>query len=235
MVISVSPARLYSTLVESEVWHSLALTVSMGLWTTFIGCLLGIPLAYLLARYSFAGKRLVEGVIDLPLVIPHTAAGIALLGIFGRNFFVGRFFSHFGLAFVGAEPGILIAMLFVSVPILVNATRDGFLSVDPRMEHVAQTLGASPWKVFWTISLPLARPNILSGLILMWARGISEFGAIFILVYRPMVAPVLVWDRFEAYGLDYAKPVAVLLLLIAVILLMLFRRLGRVGPGGRAR
>src|SRR5207237_636743 len=81
-------------------------------------------------------------------MVPHTAAGIALLGIFGRNFFAGKFFSRFGIAFVGAEPGIVIAMMFVSVPILVNAVREGFSAIDPRIEHVAQTLVASSWKLF---------------------------------------------------------------------------------------
>jgi len=117
-------------------------------------------------------------------------------------------------------------MMFVSVPFLITAARDGFLAVDPRMEQVAQSLGASPWKTFWTITLPLARRNILTGAMLMWSRGISEFGAIIILVYHPMVAPILLWDRFETYGLKYAEPVAVLLLLMCMIVFVALRSLG---------
>jgi len=119
-----------------------------------------------------------------------------------------------------------VMVTFGSVPFLVNAARDGFLAVDPRMEQVAQSLGASPWKTFLTITLPLARRNILTGAMLMWSRGISEFGAVFILVYHPMVAPVLAWNRFETYGLDYARPVAVLLLLLCVIVFLALRTLG---------
>ncbi len=226
MILSVSPERLYTTLLEDEVWHSILLTITSGLWATFFGLLFGVPLAYLLARHRFPGKRLVEGLVDLPVVIPHTAAGIALLSVFGRKFYGGKFFDFFGIEFVGAEPGIIIAMMFGSAPFLINAARDGFLSVDPRMEQVAQSLGASPWKTFWTITLPLARRSILTGSMLMWSRGISEFGAVFILVYHPMVAPVLIWNRFETYGLDYAKPVAVLLLLLCITVFIILRSFG---------
>ncbi|MEW6325122.1 MAG: ABC transporter permease [Nitrospirota bacterium] len=236
MVFSVSPAKLYATLLEDEVWRAILLTIMSGLWATFFGLLFGVPLAYLLARHRFPGKRLIEGLVDLPVVIPHTAAGIALLSVFGRKFYGGKFFEFFGISFVGAEPGIVIAMMFGSVPFLINAARDGFLAVDPRMEQVAQSLGASPVKTFWTITLPLARRSILTGAMLMWSRGISEFGAVFILVYHPMVAPVLVWNRFETYGLDYAKPVAVLLLLLCVMVFITLRTfgIGKAVPRSRA-
>lgn len=226
LFVTTSPVRLYETLMESEVMHSIGLTLSMGLWTTGIGLCFGVPLSYLLARHRFPGKRLVEGLMDLPLVIPHTAAGIALLTVFGRKFYGGKVFEPLGITFVGAEPGILIAMLFVSVPIMINIVREGFEAVNPRLEKVAQTLGASPWIVFLTITLPLARRSILTGALMMWSRGISEFGAIFILVYHPMVAPILLWDRFEAYGLEYAKPVAALLIFLCVGVFILFRWLG---------
>jgi molybdate/tungstate transport system permease protein len=229
MVVSVSPLRLYQTLIESEVWRSILLTLYGGLWATGLALIFGVPLAYLLARRDFPGKRLVEGLIDIPLVIPHTAAGIALLAVFGRKFYGGKLFEPLGISFVGSTPGIVIAMMFVSVPILINTAREGFAQVNPRLEQVAQTLGASPWKVFWTVTIPMARRSLLTGALMMWARGISEFGAIFILVYHPMVAPVLIWDRFETYGLDYAKPVAVILILLCVGLFILFRLLGLSG------
>lgn len=233
MVVSVSPARLYETFLEAEVMRSILLTLYLGLWATAIAFVFGLPLAYILARHNFPGKRLIEGMIDIPLVIPHTAAGIALLSVFGRKFYGGKAFDSIGISFVGAEPGIVIAMLFVSVPIMINTAREGFVAVNPRLEQVARMLGAPPWKVFWTVTFPLARRSILTGALLMWSRGISEFGAIFILVYHPMVAPILIWDRFEAYGLEYAKPVAVLLILLCVGIFVILRGLGlsRV-PGG---
>ncbi len=217
MIAGSDPAVLRATLADQEVYASILLTLRCALWATLAGLLLGIPLAYLLARWSFPGKHILQGLVDLPIMIPHTAMGIALLMIYGRKFLLGSFFGRLGLSFVGTEAGISLAMAYVSIPFLINAARDGFLSVDSKLEKVARTLGASPRQVFFHISLPLARQAIVSGAIMMWARGISEFGAVVILAYHPMVAPILIWERFESYGLKYARPVAVLLILICLV------------------
>jgi len=215
-VLASPPALLWQTLLDEEVRSSIWLTFYASLIATVIGFFLGVPLAYLLARTDFPGKRLVEGIVDLPVVVPHSAAGIALLMVFGRRTLLGRTFSLVGIKFVSAVPGIVIAMLFVSLSHLVNAAREGFETVPPRLERVARTLGASPWTAFWRVAFPLAWRSILSGIILMWARGLSEFGAVVILAYHPTVAPVLLWERFGSYGLQYARPVATLILLICL-------------------
>lgn len=217
MVFSSSPGILFDTLLEEEVRSAIWLTLYAALLATAVGLLLGVPLAYFLARHRFPGKRLVESLIDVPIVVPHTAVGIALLFVFGQNFFAGKAFHFIGIDFVSAVPGIIIAMLFVSIPFLVNSAKQGFEKVDVRLEKVARTLGASPWQAFFRVSLPLAWRSIFAGSVMMWARGISEFGAVLILAYHPMIAPILVYERFEEYGLDYAQPVAVLLILLCLI------------------
>jgi len=222
-VTASSPAVLWQTLLEEEVRASIALTFYASLVATVLAFICGVPLAYLLARVDFPGKWLVEGIIDLPIVVPHSAAGIALLMTFGRRTLLGRAFGLLDLKFVSAAPGIVIAMLFVSLSFLVNAAREGFEAVDPRLERVARTLGASPWVAFWRVSFPLAWRSILSGMILMWARGLSEFGAVVILAYHPMVAPVLLYERFESFGLHYARPVATLIILICLGAFILLR------------
>jgi len=214
---------LSSVLKDRQVFDSIFLTFRCAFWATIACLIFGLPLAFILARYNFPGKSFIQGIVDLPVMIPHTAAGIALLMVFGRRFLLGSFFEKFGLKFVGTELGISLAMAFVSLPFLVNAARDGFLAIDPRMEMVARTLGANPFQVFFKITLPLAWRSIFSGAIMMWARGISEFGAVVILAYHPMVAPILIWERFEAYGLKYAKPVAVILVLICLLIFAVLR------------
>jgi len=210
------PAVLWQTLLDEEVRGAILLTFQASLIATALAFVCGVPLAYLLARTDFPGKRLVESIVDVPIVVPHSAAGIALLMVFGRRALLGQAFGLFGLKFVSAAPGIVIAMLFVSLSFLVNAAREGFEAVDPRLEHIARTLGASPWQAFRRIAFPLAWRSILSGIILMWARGLSEFGAVVILAYHPMVAPVLLYERFESFGLNYARPVAALMILICL-------------------
>jgi len=217
------PAVLWRTLLDAEVRRSIALTFYASLIATGFALICGVPLAYILARVDFPGKQLVEGIIDVPIVVPHSAAGIALLMMFGRQTLLGRAFGLLGVRFVSAVPGIVVAMLFVSLSFLVNAAREGFEAVDPRLEQVARTLGASPWRAFWRISFPLAWRSILSGMILMWARGLSEFGAVVILAYHPMVAPVLLYERFESFGLRYSRPVATLMILICLATFVVLR------------
>lgn len=223
MILSADPEAMRSTIADREVMASIFLTLRSALWATIACAILGIPLAYLLARWNFPGKSLVQGLVDLPVMIPHTAAGIALLMVYGRNFFLGKTLNEIGVDFVGTEAGISLAMAYVSLPFLVNAAKDGFLAIDPKLERVARTLGASPWQAFFRVSLPLAWRSVLSGGIMMWARGISEFGAVIILTYHPMTAPILIWERFQAYGLKYAKPVAVLLILLCLLIFALLR------------
>jgi len=214
---------IIETINESEVQESIWLT----LWTSMTGTLLfsifAIPFAYLLARKNFMFKNLINGLIDIPVIIPHTAAGIALLGIINRNTFFGEAAEFFGVKFIGNPIGIILAMSFVSIPFLINSARDGFASVPERFEQVALNLGASKLKVFFSISLPLAWRSILSGLILMWARGMSEFGAVMIIAYNPKITPVLIYERFTSFGLKYAIPVTVIFVSICLILFVLIR------------
>ena len=225
MVLSSDPDILGQTLADREVYGAILLTLRAALWSTLAGLFLGVPLAYLLARSDFPGRSLLQGLVDLPVMIPHTAMGVALLMVYGRKFPLGSALDRLGLSLVGTEAGISLAMAYVSMPFLVNAARDGFLAVDTRLEKVAATLGASPWQIFFKVSLPLCGHAILSGAIMMWARGISEFGAVVILAYHPMVAPILIWERFQSYGLAHARPVAVLLIGICLLIFAALRYL----------
>jgi len=229
MVSTSDPRVLYTTLLDTEVRNAIWLSLYAALIAAAVGFVFGVPLAYLLARHEFPGKKIIEGLIDVPIVIPHTAAGIALLFVFGRNFFPGRVFHVMGIDFVDSTAGIVVAMLFVSIPFLINSAKEGFKKVDVRLEKVARTLGASPWQTFFMVTFPLAWRSILTGSIMMWARGISEFGAVIMLAYHPMIAPTLIFERFESYGLAYSQPVAVLLVLISLFAFVGLRTLVKRG------
>ncbi len=218
MYLNTSFGSIASTLGDNEVRES----VWLSLWTSMAGTILfsffAIPLAYLLARKNFPLKSLVNGIIDIPIIIPHSAAGIAVLGILSRDSMLGQGAEYFGIKFIGNPAGIILAMAFVSVPFLINASRDGFAAVPERLEKVALTLGASPVRVFFTVSLPLAWRSVLSGFILMWARGLSEFGAVIIIAYNPKTAPVLIFERFTSYGLKYSVPVAAIFVVVCLVI-----------------
>jgi molybdate/tungstate transport system permease protein len=223
MLVSAGPGTLVNTAGEAEVHASIFLTLRASLWATLVALFTGVPLAWVLARKDFKGKKLIEGIIDLPVIIPHTAAGIALLSVWGRHSLLSRVT---GLDIIGTEIAIAMGMFFVSVPFLVNAAKEGFKLIDERYEKTAVTLGATPWKAFLTVSLPMVKKSLISGSIMMWGRGISEFGAVIILAYHPMVAPVLIFERFQNFGLKYALPVTVLLIVISLVIFIVMRIFG---------
>jgi len=220
-------STLWQTATDPQVLAALGVTFYAAVWATVLALLTGVPLAYLLARFKFPLKTWVEGLINLPIVIPHTAAGIALLMVFGRYGTAGRFFGLLGVRFTDTTAGIIVGMLFVSLPFLVNAAREAFAAVDPELEAMALTLGASRWQAFRYVTLPLALPGITAGAVMMWGRGISEFGAIIILAYHPKTVPVLVFERLEGFGLSYARPVAVILILASLVVFVLLQLLLR--------
>ncbi len=189
-----------------------------------VAALFGVPLAFVLARGKFPGKGVIAAIVDIPLAVPHTVAGIALLMVFGRRGLVGEAADKlFGLQFWGSFAGIVAAMLFVAAPFTVNAARIGFETVDPRLEMVARTLGLGPWQTLLKVTLPLAWRGIATGLTLTFARSISEFGAVVLLVYYPMTAPVKIYEMFLLFGLDDAASAATLLRIVSLTLFILFR------------
>lgn len=218
---------------DAELRGSLVLTALCATIATLIGVVCATPLAYMLARRDFPGRAMLSAVLDLPLLIPHPVAGIALLLLLGRDSVVGGAALHAGLRIVGAPLGIVAAMLFVSAPLFVSGAREAFAKVDPRYEGVARTLGDSPWRAFRRVTLPLAGRGLLAAAVVMWARAVSEFGAIVILTYNPKVVSVLSYDRFTSYGLSEALPVAAALALLALLPLTLLRALRTDGTAER--
>jgi molybdate/tungstate transport system permease protein len=226
-VFSVSVRSLLETMTDPDIARSISLTFLAGGVATGIGVLLGLPLAYIMARISFPGKSIVSGIIDLPLIIPHTAAGVGLLLVFGRQGILGPAFAQLGVYFTDSLAGIVVGMMFVSLPLLINASREAFAAVDRELEQSARVDGASAWQIFWGVTLPLAWKGVLSGVIMMWARGISEFGAVVILAYSPKIIPVLIYERFQGFGLSSAVPVTALMLILVLILFIALRWLAQ--------
>ena len=225
LFLHTGPREFFETANDKEVQQSIWLTIWISFSATFVFAVAAAPFAWILARRSFPMKNLVQGIIDLPVVLPHTAAGIALLGFISRDGLFGKAASVVGINLVNNPAGIALAMAFVSLPFLINSARDGFAAVPERLEKAALNLGASRARVFITISLPLAWRSIITGFIMMFARGMSEFGAVVIIAYHPMIAPVLIYDRFSSFGLSSARPVAVLFIIVALVVFTILRLL----------
>ncbi len=224
LLFTTEPARILAMARDSSVEQALAITLSTAMVATLISLIFGVPLGYVLARETFAGKAVIEGITDMPVVIPHTIAGIALLFIFGRSGILGApLKEHWNIQLADSYWGIVAAMLFVSTPFVVNLSRDGFQGVDPRMENVARSLGATRLGAFGRVTLPLAWRALLSGAIMTWARAVSEFGSVAIIAYYPKTINTLLFEWYNFFGYTYTKPLAALLLLVALAIFILLR------------
>ena len=164
-------------MLSADEWRVVALSLQVAFWGVAGSLPLGIAVAYVLARYDFPGKTLFDAFVHLPLVLPPVVVGFALLVLFGRNGPIGSLLEPLGIVFAFKWTGAALAAAIMGFPLLVRALRLGFESIDPRLERAARTLGAGPWRVFLTITLPLAVPGLATGALLGFARCLGEFGA----------------------------------------------------------
>jgi molybdate/tungstate transport system permease protein len=198
--------------------------------STAIATVLGVPLAYVLARWSFPGKRLVEALVILPLVVPPLVGGTMILTAVGRFTPVGTAAASVGVPLTGSLLGVVLAQTFVAAPFVIVTARAGFGAVDRRLEQASRSLGYGPLETFWHVSLPLARGAIVAGIVLTFARAIGEFGATMMVAYNPRTIPTRIWVDFITGGIDAVVPLALALLLVTLLVLVTVLRFGRTAP-----
>jgi molybdate/tungstate transport system permease protein len=213
------PAALTDQRTLSAIWTSFYCAF---IATAFM-LLLGVPFAYLFTHTEFHGKKLLDSLIDIPILLPHNTAGIALFAILAPSYPIGAAFAKLGIGFVDTAWGIVAAMAFVSAPFMIRSAQEAFTSISPDMEKTGRSLGATRFKVFRHVTLPLAWRGILTGCLLTWARAVSEFGAVAIIAYFPKTAPIYLYDTFVTYGLNAALPVNAVLIILAIAILLVFR------------
>lgn len=209
--------------VRSALW--------LTLWSAFVvagvNALLGTATAWVLVRYRLPAKSLVSALVDLPLAIPTLVAGIMIAILYGPTSAIGSTLSGWGIDVVFAQPGIVLALLFVTLPFVVRAVEPVLLEIDPAEEEAAIVLGAGPWRTFRTVFLPAIAPAALSGSIRSLGRALGEFGAIVVVAgnipFRTLTAPVLVFGEVESGAPRSAAAVSVVLLAIALALHTLAR------------
>ena len=217
--------QVIDALVLSLVTTSASLVLSVGL---------GLPLAYVLARRSFRGQTIVETLVDLPIVLPPSVAGLALLLAFGRRGLLGEPLSMLGLTIPFTTAAVILAQTFVSAPFFIRSARTGFATVDRDLEDAARVDGGSERQVFRAITIPLAATALAAGLVLTWARALGEFGATIMfagnVAGRTQTLPLLVYGEFQGGELDASIAAATMLVLAAFGVLVAVRllRWGRI-------
>jgi molybdate transport system permease protein len=178
LIVKAPWSTMSSELDGGTVWPALRLSLLTATCATAVSLLLGVPLAWLLARTDFPGRSFVRTLVTLPLVMPPVVGGVALLLVFGRNGLVGEWLdSAFGITLPFTTPGVVVAEAFVAMPFLVLSVEGALRGSDTRYEEAAATLGASRFTAFRRVTLPLVAPGVAAGAVLAWARALGEFGA----------------------------------------------------------
>lgn len=239
LVLSVPLVAMFWRLVRDgrgvtpEAVATLREAMTLSLLTTAaamaIVLITGIPLAYILARRRFPGSRVIDTLVDLPIVLPPAVAGIAMLVAFGRNGMVGRWLATMGVTVGFTTTAVVLAQVFVAAPFFVRAAKSGFQRVDLDLEEAAADLGSTPLRTLRTVTLPMALPSLLAGAVLAWARALGEFGATIMFAGNfpgvTQTMPLAIYARFGAGDLTSALILSLVLLVASVIVLFGLRLL----------
>ncbi|MGC8992848.1 MAG: ABC transporter permease [Thermoplasmata archaeon] len=224
----ISPSSIFTQLLTPQNINSVEITLYAATISTIIIIFFGFPLAYLLSRFSFPGKKILDAIVEIPIMIPHSVVGIGLLFVFAASEPGGILFNYFGISFGYNILAVVMAYIFVSGTYAIKTMEEAIKSLPPRIEIVARTLGASQLQVIFRIVLPQTARSILTGAILSWSRAVSEVGAI--LIVAPYIIPgyesiagVEVYNQFEVTGLEGAVGISSLLIIISLTIFIILK------------
>ena len=217
-------APVWDSLTSEQAIHAFQLTVTVAFWAVVGNTIFGVTTAILLVRHEFRGKRLLNALIDLPLAVSPVVVGLALILVYGRLTTVGSWFSDRGIDIIFATPGMVLATIFVSIPLVVREIAPVLEEVGVEQEQAAWTLGASRFQAFRRVTLPAIRWALAYGVVLTLARSLGEFGAVAVvsgrLVGRTQTMTLLVEERFQGFDQEGAYAAAFVLALIAILVLL---------------
>lgn len=229
-------------LPPAEFWQIATLPIALSAYNvTFttaviaavINGVMGTLTAWVLVRYDFPGRKLVDAALDLPFALPTAVAGLVLATVYSDKGWLGQLFAPFGIKIAFTRLGVLVAMVFISLPFVVRTLQPVLQEMEPELEEAARSLGASPWQTFWRVLFPPLFPPILTGVALGFSRAVGEYGSVIIVAsgipFRDLIAPVLVFQRLEQYDYEGATVVGVVLLLVSLVLSFLINRLQQWG------
>jgi molybdate/tungstate transport system permease protein len=225
LAVATPPGALLARLTDPQALAAVGNSLLTASTATAVATVLGVPLAYWLARADGLIRTAVTGLVVLPLVLPPVVAGILLVAVFGPNGLAPTA-SALGVQFTRSHLGIVVAQTFVASPFVIVTTTAAFDRVDPRLEDAARSLGHGHVSTFWRVLIPLAWPGILAGVTLTFARSIGEFGATMLVAYYPRTLPVQIWRAFVSDGLTAALPLAAVLLLVSLVVVLALHALG---------
>lgn len=221
--------------MDASIWTTLALTLKVAGWATAINAVAGVAIGWVLARRRFPGREAVDALLTLPLVLPPTVMGYYLLVVMGKHGWLGRWlWEVFGINLIFTWHGAVIAATVVSFPLVLKSARTAFEAVDPQLEKAARVLGLGEWAVFFRVTLPMAWPGILAGVLLVFARTLGEFGATLMVAGsipgRTQTLSIAIYEAVQAGRDDTAN---LLVLITSATCIAVLLAAGRLRPAGR--
>ena len=221
----------WATVTAPRVVASYRVTFGMALLAATVNSVFGALVAWVLARYQFFGKKILDALVDLPFALPTAVAGITLATIYSGNGWIGRYLEPLGIKVANTPLGILVAMIFIGLPFVVRTVQPVVEEIEVAVEEAAACLGANRWQTFRRVLLPLLLPSLLTGFALSFARAVGEYGSIiFIAGNMPMVSeitPLLIITKLEQYDYKGATALALVMLLVSFVLLFVINQLQR--------
>jgi len=222
---SLSWSRFWQTITDPRVLASYRLTFGASLVGALINAVFGMLTAWVLVRYHFPGKRIVDALVDLPFALPTAVAGITLTALFAGNGWVGRYLEPLGIKVAFTPLGVVMALTFIGLPFVVRTVQPVLQDLDVEIEEAAASLGASRWQIFTRVLLPSILPALLTGFTLAFARALGEYGSVvFISGNMPMrteITTLLIVTKLEQYDHTGATAIAVVMLVASFVLLLL--------------
>lgn len=239
--LSMSWADFWAAISAPRVVASFRLTFGASLIAALVNVVAGLLVAWVLVRYRFAGKRIVDALVDLPFALPTAVAGISLTAILAGNGWIGQYLEPLGIELAFKPAGIVIALIFIGLPFVVRTVQPVLEDTEKELEEAAACLGATRWQTFWRVIFPAIAPALLTGFAMAFARAVGEYGSvIFIAGNMPMVSeitPLIIIGKLEQYDYAGATAVASVMLLLSFVLLLIINGLqawGRRRYGGAA-
>jgi sulfate transport system permease protein len=222
--------RFWSAVTSPAVVASYRLTFGASLGAALVNAFFGFLVAWVLARYRFPGKKLVDALVDLPFALPTAVAGIALTSLYSENGWVGRLLAPWGIRVAFTPLGVLVALIFIGLPFVVRSVQPVLEGADREIEEAAASLGANRWQIFSRVVFPIVRPALLAGFAMAFARALGEYGSvIFISGNMPMrtqITPLLIVAKLEQFDYTGAAALAVVMLAASFVLLLAINLLG---------
>lgn len=220
-----SPAEIWETITRPRVLASFHVSFFTALIASAVNAVMGVILAWVLVRYQFPLKRVLDGMIELPFALPTAVAGIALTSLTADTGMIGKFFARFGIQIAYTKVGITVAMIFVGIPFVVRSVQPVLEKLDPSYEEAAGVLGASRTKIFWKVIFPEIRPAMLTGFGLAFGRCIGEYGSVVFIAgnqpFQTEITPLIIMSKLQEFDYPSATAIALVMLIVAFFILFL--------------